>query len=108
MPAKGERNQSYYPSCWLNLANNPSIDAASYLNEATLGHQMEEPALRKLISLQSVWLIITNKVQLTTILKLSGCINMYFVKWRQEKKRSFRDKETCQFKPTTQLRVQLR
>ena len=86
MPAKGERNQSYYPSCWLNLANNPSVDAASYLNEATLGHQMEETALRKLISLQSVWLIVTNKVQLTTILKLSGCINMYFVKWRQEKK----------------------
>ena len=98
MPAKGERNQSYYPSCWLNLANNPSVDAASYLNEVTLGHQMEEPALRKLISLQSVWLIITNKVQLTTILKLSGCI----------KKRSFRDKEACQFKPATQLRVQLR
>jgi len=49
MPAKGERNQSYYPSCWLNLANNPSIDAASYLNEATLGHQMEEPTQRKLM-----------------------------------------------------------
>jgi len=49
-------------------------------------------------SLKLVWLIITNKVQLTTILKLSGCI----------KKRSFRDKEACQFKPATQLRVQLR
>jgi len=50
-------------------------------------------------SLKLVWLIITNKVQLTTILKLSGCI---------KKKRSFRDKEACQFKPATQLRVQLR
>jgi len=35
---------------------------------------MEETALHMLISLQSVWLIVTNKVQLTTILKLSGCI----------------------------------
>jgi len=61
-------------------------------------------------SLKLVWLIITSKVQLTTILKVSSCINLYFVKWREAIKRYFGDKEAWQFKfkPATQLRVQLR